>query len=408
VPAEAGATLLPSGTASVIAFDDGKPLHDRTVVFSNVAGSILATTKTGKDGSASGPMVPGGMITVAHGTSVNHLVTVTSVVPGDRILIGEEEDEGGVGQVMCRLAITVPGAHPKAARLVVTAGVNDAEVGDPSKPVTVAVMKRFVVDGKVRALARALDAKGGVVAFSQAFAEGCATADAGTIATRLPAWSTDLRTFVIQPKGGEQGTIEGALVLVPTGSDGVSLGRHESLLGADTKLEFSAPRPLGTRAHLKLTVKFEDGRDRASLEERYTDLAEHTTLDLGARLLPRIRDAIVDGQGGPRPNIRWTATGPLASADAIVVRFAWPITAEHVWTVLAPPDVPPRIVVPELPEELATWRPDSRSIVPSVGAIDASFWGGYADVKKKGLASIEDPPEGDVVIRSSMTGSLEF
>jgi hypothetical protein len=156
-------------------------------------------------------------------------------------------------------------------------------------------------------------------------------------------------------------------------------------------------------------VTYEDGRDHAAIEERRADLAEQTTVVLGDRLLPRIRDAIVDGQGTPRPSVRWTSARSLASADAIVARLAWPLSREHVWTILAPPDSVARLVVPALPDELAGWRPDKRPISVAVGAVETSFWSGYPDVKKQGLASLEDPPAADVVtIRSSATGELDL
>jgi hypothetical protein len=155
-------------------------------------------------------------------------------------------------------------------------------------------------------------------------------------------------------------------------------------------------------------VKYEDGHDHAELEELRDELPENTKVVLADRLLPRVRDAIVDGQGTPRPSIRWSATRSLASADAIVARLVWPASREHVWTIVAPPDAPARLVVPALPDDLAKWRPDARPITPAVGVVETSFWDGYADVKKKGLESLEAPPAGAVTIRSSVTGELEL
>jgi hypothetical protein len=160
---------------------------------------------------------------------------------------------------------------------------------------------------------------------------------------------------------------------------------------------------------MKIEVSFEDGHDHAEIEEERRELAEKTTIALDDRLLPRIRDAVVDGQGSARPSVRWTATRPLATADVIVARFAWPATREHVWTIVAPPDSPPRLVVPALPDAMAEWRPDARPITVAVGAVETSFWNGYADVKKNGLESMEAPPTAEVVtVRSSTTGELEL
>lgn len=401
----------PTGTITVAAFDDGSPARDRIVVFSDEAGGLLATAKTKADGTASGPMTARGMVTIALGTSVRHLVTITAVVPGDRLVFGEEEEDEGTAGVACRIAVTAPSVVANAAKHVVSVGVNDTPLGDPKKPVTVAVLKRFVVGGKVRTLARALDAEGKLLAYSHAFVEGCAQADggAGSLDVRLPAWSTDLRTFTVEASGGPHGTLEGSITLVPPGADGFALGSREAPIDGEATLVFLAPRPLGTRGRTKLEVKYEDGRDHAEIDERRDDIAETSKIALGERLLPRIRDAVVEGQGSARPSIRWTASSSLAQADAIVARLAWPASREHVWTIVAPPDAPPRLAVPELPDELGAWRPDHRVITPAVGVVDASFWNGYADVKRKGLESLEQPPAADVVIiRSSATGELDL
>jgi hypothetical protein len=402
----------PSGTATVVVYDDGNPAPNRPVVFSDESGAVLASTKTARDGSASGPMTARGMITAANSTSTGHLVTITGVAPGERIVVGEQADEGGAGAMVCTAALSIATLFPKAARHVVSVGVNDAPLAGAKTPVALAVLERFIVDGKFRALARALDESGRPLAYAHVLVEGCARADggpAGTVTATMPAWSTDFRTFTVVASGGDHGTLEGSIVLVPPGADGFALGQREAPLAGEAKLEFLAPRPLGTRAKTKLEVTYEDGRDHAAIEERRADLAEQTTVVLGDRLLPRIRDAIVDGQGTPRPSVRWTSARSLASADAIVARLAWPLSREHVWTILAPPDSVARRVVPALPDELAGWRPDKRPISVAVGAVETSFWSGYPDVKKQGLASLEDPPAADVVtIRSSATGELDL
>jgi hypothetical protein len=410
-PSVSARPVLPNGTATVVAYDDGSPAADRVVVFSDESGAVLATTKTAKDGSASGPMSARGMVTVAHGTSVRHLITVMAVVPGDRLVVGEEEEEEGSAHVACRVSLSIPSVVPNAARHVVSVGVNDVAAADAKTPVPLAVLNRFVVDGKVRALARALDENGKTLAYSHALVEGCGRGDGGvkTIDVRLPAWNKDFRTFTIEASGAEHATLEAEMTLMPPGADAFALGKSEAPLGGEAKVEILAPRALGTRGTMKIEVEYEDGHDHCEIEERREALPEKTKIVLSERMLPRVRDAIVDGQGTPRPSIRWTAAGSLASADAIVARLAWPASREHVWTIIAPPDSPARIVVPALPDELAAWRPDQRPITPAVGAVDASFWNGYADAKKKGIESLEAPPAADVVtIRSSVTGELDF
>lgn len=402
---------LPWGTATVVVFDDGNPASDRAVIFGDAAGAVLSSTKTAKDGSASGPMTPHGMVTVANSANDGHLMTVMAVEPGERIVIGEQEDEGAATERVCSAAISIASAYPNATRYGISVGVNEVPPAGPGTPVALAVLKRFVVDGKVRAVAFARDDSGRVLAYTQALLDGCVRTDAGPgkIAATLPAWSTDFRKLTIQASSQEHGTVEAAIKLVPPGADAFSLGTREAPLPGSVSLELLAPRPLGTRGKMKIEMTYEDGHDHAEIEEERADIPEKTTFALGERLLPRIRDAVVDGQGSARPSVRWSAARSLASADALVARFAWPATREHVWTIVAPPDSPSRLVVPALPDSMAEWRPDQRPITIAVGAVETSFWNGYPDVKKMGLESIEQPPKADVVtVRSSITGDLEL
>lgn len=402
---------LPTGTATVVVFDDGNPAADRAVIFSDASGGVLSSTKTAKDGSASGPMTPHGMVTVANTANDGHLMTVMSVEPGERIVIGEQEDEGAATERVCSAAISIPSLYPNATKYGISVGVNEVPPAGPNAPVALAVLKRFVVDGKVRAVAFARDDSGRLLAYAHTLLEGCTRTDAGPgkITATLPAWSTDFRKLTIEASSAEHGTVEASIKLVPPGADAFALGTREAPLAGGAKLELLAPRPLGTRGKMKIEVSFEDGRDHAEIEEERADIPEKTNIALDDRMLPRIRDAIVDGQGSPRPSVRWSATRSLASADVIVARFAWPTTREHVWTIVAPPDSPPRLVVPALPDAMAEWRPDKRPITVGVGVVETSFWNGYADVKKKGLESMEAPPAADVVtVRSSTTGDLEL
>jgi hypothetical protein len=388
-PPEAG------GTATVHVYDDGSPVPDRWVVFHDPAGAILASVKTGDDGAASGPVVHGSMVTVAHGTSIEHLVTVTGVEPNDKLVVGEEEDEGGPETTECNARIALPPKPPKAARYVATLGVGATEL-DPAKPVVLPVLKRYLVDGKFAVLAQALDANGASVAFAHGWFGGSCS-DGGTVDVHLAEWSTKYKTIPLElTGGGPPANVKSEVAILGAGKD--------RIYASPT---FTIPEPLaGSRAEYKVTLSH-GGRDRSVLEEGHKSLPERLVVDLASRLLPRVTDAVVEGHA-PRPTVRWKVAS-ASQADVVVVRLTWPATGEHVWTLLVAPNAEPRVAVPALPDALAAWRPDRRPITSAVALVESSSLDGFADVKKKGLDALEEGSEDeDSVLRWSSTGDLDF
>lgn len=404
---------LPKPRATVAVYDDGRPAADRWVVFHDAAGNVTSTARTDKDGKVSGTVTSGSMVTVGYGTSIRHLVTVMGVEPNDAIVIGEEEDEGGADTSICRTAVSLPGKRANAARYEVALGVGPAEA-DPAKPLRLSVVERFVRDGRFQVLAEAFDTAGEPLAFSHAWGTGCSKDAGAAVEVRLPPWSEDYRPFVVSVSPSEAGAgaakVEARMSIDLGGpGDRFDRGRKEADLRGPTTLHFLVPRPLGTRAKLKATFAYEGSPDRSVLEDRRRDMPEDVTLDPAEALLPRVSDAVVDGAGGARPSVRWRIAREHAKADAVVARLTWPKTGEHAWTIVAPPDAPPRIALPALPDELAAWRPDAQPITASVALLDASFLDGFADVKKKGLAALEDPPDAErTLLRYSVTGDLDF
>src|SRR5689334_16015976 len=80
--------------ATIIVYDDGKSAPGRRVIFHATDGGILDSVETGADGRASGPVVEGGLVTVAFGTSTQHLISIAGVAANEEVLVGEPEDEG--------------------------------------------------------------------------------------------------------------------------------------------------------------------------------------------------------------------------------------------------------------------------------------------------------------------------
>jgi hypothetical protein len=411
----------PVGPVTVGVYDEGAPLANRWVVFHDGSGSVLSRTMSGRDGRASGAVPAGGAVTVAHGESLRHLVTFLDVEPGDEITIGEKDEEETVAEVVGQVQVRIPGPLPGAGRYVVSLGVGDTAVV-PGQPVTLSVLRRFLgPDGKFRVLAEALADDGAPLAYAFEWAtwDDAKTKANGTVEASLRAWRRDWRTFDLAVTGAPPGarTVEGKLSIFSKDEDRFDRSpRRAELDGGAASLGFPVPPPLGAEAQTRLEVAFGDAPDRLVLLRRDESLASTTRLDLGTALLPRVSAAALESTDSPaRPAIRFTTAGAgSTAADAVVVRASWPATREHVWTVVMPPPrdrAAVRVQLPALPPELASWQPDGRPATVGAAVVEASFYEGYADVKKKGILLVTEPPEderGHSLLRYAVTGDLTF
>jgi hypothetical protein len=385
----------------------------RWVVFHDVTGAVTSAVHTGKEGKATAPVSPHGLVTVAQGTSIQSLVTVASVEPDDAITVGEEEDEGGPDEALCSARVSLPGRHPNAARYAVELGVGAAEIL-PDTPLRMSIVSRFVERGRFQVLAEAIDDAGSPMAYSHAWFDGCAN-DGGRASpeARLPAWKTDFRPLVVEVSGGGDAaaTLTGTMSIELGGpGDRFVRGSQRARLAEPTTLRFVVPPTLDSKAKLTLTIAGEETGDRFVLEEERASMPEKVAIDLRQHRLPRVSDVVVEEATRARPSIRWRIEGAGATkADVVVVQVSWPATGEHVWTFLLPPDAPQELTLPALPDELASWRPDGRPLTASVALVDASYVDGFSEMKRKGLAALEDPPEVDrVFLRYSVSGALDF
>lgn len=384
------------GIAHVTVYDDGNPAADRWVVFHDAAGAVTAKAKTDKDGKASGGVANGGMVTVVVGDSVFHLFTVMGVMANDEIVAGDLEKEGGEAKTACTALVTIPEKVPGAVKHVVDLGTGVTEISEAGRALPIGVRERFLVAGKFRVLAEALDDKGNPLAWTHAWIAGCPN-DGGVVAAPLPAWSKKYKSFTFDVQNA-RGPLSGDFSLLTKAEDRFARGHREG-----TPLVFLAPEPLGSDASYKLSMA------RCTLRETREDLAEKTTIDARDRFLAPVSDVLVGDETTARPNVRWRVDDGGPKPDAVVVRLAWPKTREHVWTIALAPDAPRRIVVPQLPEELATWRPNGSALTAAVATIEASFYDGFRDVAKKGLGLLEEPPEADVVsARWCGAGEIDF
>jgi hypothetical protein len=418
-PASSSSSSPPTGKlgrVTVGIYDDGAPMKDRWVVFHESDGRVVSSVKSGADGKASGEVHESGMVTVLYGTSVRHLMTITHVEPGDELVVGEKDnDEAEAGETVANAKVTLPGPHPKAAKYAMTLGVGTTEVGDPKNAYAMPVLKRFLIEKKkFPVLGLAFDAQGEPAAY--AFAWGALDSEpkeggAPPVDTnvRLPAWSTEWRehSFVVSnaPKNFTQGK---ATLAIVSGEDRFDRGQREFPPAAGAKPKFLVPKPLGETAIYRVELQSESG-DRAVVSKRVKTIPAETSLDLQKELLPSVTNVITHSPSNGRPSLKWTVKGDAAVADATVLQVAWPETREHVWTIILPPKTKTTFELPTLPDALKEWRPDNRPVRGAVALIEASEFESYADVRKKGIHLMGEPPEDDdSLVRFSSTGEIVF
>lgn len=407
--------------ALVTVFDDGTPYPDRWVVFHDADGNVVTVAQSDRAGKVSAAIPDGGMVTVAYGSSVQHLRTIVGVRPGDSVVVGEAEDEGHGSTTVVRARVRLPGPRADATRYTLSAGVAETDVPSPSEPLTLSILDRFIADGgkptdagpskpRFRLLAEALAANRDPIAFTFAWGEAPLTG-AGEVDVTLPAWSTRYRPFttlLVNPPPGLS-SVRGELGIVTSASNRFIRPGRAAPIGAETALRFQVPEPLGDDIALRLELAW-SGSDKGVIARRQHAEAL-TRVNLAIELLPRVSSAMVSPSKDPaRPIVRWTVADGAAPADATVVRLKWPASGEHEWTIVLPPNHRDPVRLPALPPILATWRPDSRPMVPAVAVVESSVYESYDEVRAKGIDmaadGIEDDEDGWV--RWSSTGDIAF
>jgi hypothetical protein len=409
---------------TVVVYDEGAPVSERWVVFHDRDGNVVSRIESGPDGKASAPVPPGGMITVAHGESLQHLVSFLDVEPGDEIVVGDTGKSSPVPHQLGAARLLLPGPYAAAARYEVSLGVGQTDV-DPTTPTSLPVLERFLADdGNFKTVAEALADDGQPLAYAFAWgswtAAGTTTADA-TTDVPLGPWKKDFRSFEIAlgdpPEGAS--SVEGRLSIFSKDDDRFDRPLRRASLGEAreeaTALVFGVPPQLGSEALYRLDVTCADSPDKLVLVQRREQLEPRVAVDLGRALLPRVSDVVADvTSASARPTIRWSVAGDpkrRGEADAIIVRASWPETREHVWTLVMPPTTDPTIRLPALPPELSSWQPDGRPLTAAAALVEASFYDGYRSVRHKGIERLGKLPkrkDGETRIRYSVSGALDL
>jgi hypothetical protein len=401
---------------TVVVQDLGLPVPERWVVFHDHDGNVLARARSDHDGKARAAIPAGGMVTIARDDGVQHLTTFLDVQPGDALVVDESSEEEGTPRVVGAARIKLPGRYPGARIHVVSMGVGKTIV-DPALSSTPPVLERFLVEGRrFRVLAEAVGDANEPLAYAFAWVEWDAekTAVHATVDVELDAWRTDWRTFTLVPGPlPEEATeVRGRLAVLGREEDRFESPPRQRAVadGGVGALTFPVPPPLGAAVEYRIEASLGAGaaRRRRVLVGRTDALPEASTLDLRAGA--QIASAAVDRASPPaRPALRWAVTGDGARADALLLRATW--GRRHEWTVAMPFGTHSPVRLPELPPELADWAPGAEPVTVAAAVIDASFYDGYADVRRKGIRLVRHPPVAErsaTLLRASVTGDLPF
>jgi hypothetical protein len=372
-----------------------------SVVFHGSDGRVIAYELTDETGVASAVVSTGSMITVAYvDNGENTLRTVAGVEPGDTIHFT-------VGYVPVSQA---------------PVGTVTATVPSPAPEGTAAY--RF--DPRCGG-AQSVPASTG--SFSRAINESCLDDD-GTIDVVIAAGTTSGSTYYAVDEdllvvAGETtdatfgGWVAASVVDVqitdlPAGQqlnwsmsyahdswdrDFLGLSFDPFIDGYDASSTWHLPGDFLDTVRHRIDLRVDDTR-RTTADQRFAGVPTSPATFAAADLfLPRMASFTVSATDTVRPEIRWTAESPITNdvADAAEASVYW---TGGSWTILHPVDASQPIVLPVLPDDLASYRPPTDLSVHagSVNLTEADFLDGYDGLRVWNF----DEPDAYLIRASSM------
>jgi hypothetical protein len=392
-------------TATLTVFADGTPIPNIDVVWSNPDGTVLAEDVTGADGSASHDVVSGSAVTLAvtigapglrfagrsltGGGPQRFAATWLAIEPGDELVWNFGS---APGSPLTDLDVTLPGAQTDADRYRVAVGCVATEFADPEAEIggtipDLCLGSDDLID--VVALAYDDDAGGAVVGYT--YDTDVAVDD--TTSVVLGAWQTALTAHTITltdapadiPGAGFEGhfRVDGLDYLGVSGGGGragdtiTMVGGHlgGGIVESSQRVIFM---PRGTEKApegLSIIIAGDAGAPASS------------THDL-SQLLPTIIDASIANAAG-QLELGWTSAGSFAGADGALMLASWSDSADgslHQRFVMAPPGASNPVLLPELPEALAGFRPSATASfeLPTLIFVEADFFDGYDVFRERG------------------------
>jgi hypothetical protein len=379
----AGGVAGPGGEVTVAVTSGGLGVAGMDVVVHDATGRAIDRVVTNELGEVVRLVPPHAMVTVARPgfeAGSRELLTVRDVEAGDRIAIDLSEPSA---PSRMPIAVTLPGAFlgsdgASPAFYTISTGCDYVFVHDLTTldhEITTCGSDRFNV------LAHAVGADGEIVAFT--VVEGL-EAKAGS-AVQLGAWRTDFRMIEVRVPALPEGT------QVSLGLDPLVSGAIGAWSPGPFPAMLRVPNIAGDLL-VSLTM-FSGDRSGAQLQRV---VASAPVIEVG-ELLPAVRDVTLDATVAARPSLAFTIGGDVKSADGVCAAIYWNTeSARNRWMLFGRPQEG-RVEIPELPEELADYRPGEVTL-GGINLFDRDSITQYSALR-------EDPSE---VLSSSETGQASW
>lgn len=388
-----GATPSPSPTPSTVtvtvsAYADAQPVAGAYIVRHAADGSVLATVQTSSSGTLTvdaAPMITAGWIE-GNGYILETWVGVES---GDSLSFGGRLDRSPAGTLT---ASWTNGGFPEATRYVVNAGlgcrsnVTAPVAGAPPAMDTVVSLSELCrqADDKFNLLAMAVDSTGQALAFA-------AVPDLAANATQqIPPWSTAFSSMDVTVSNRDPASPGvSARVTIRAGGSDYDQFNTTAISGTGETVAFRHVPPQAVQADsYRVTagqgvpIPGGPGRGNGVTKVRPSFLGTET-IDLSTAL-PQFTAFTVNTSNMATPSFAWSSSASLAPADYLLMLVFVAGSEFREWTVFAPSSQSSPFAYPELPEDLAAWRPQFGSgdfVQFYVEAEDYSRLSGYPSAK---------------------------
>lgn len=404
-----------AGTATItVQAGAANPIGGVDVVWFDSAGAVLDHEATNITGKASHEILPGSAVTLAiMAGPTRFTVTYLDIKPGDDLVW---DFGGGGGGAVSDLEIDLPGTFAGATRYEINWGCGSANTNNPNTTITGNAIQASCLgsDNNIDGVAVAYQ---GDTPVAYDHVTGVAVSSGGTTTMTFDAWQTATDPLDV------------TLTNLPADVMGAGLDTNIRIDG----LDFPGPSGGGAVSNGSVTINTGYYQGFPSDPVQYTAflgrgtvqnpegisivLAQRTgkpaavTHDL-SNLLPTVTN-VAAATASDQLELSWTASGSLASADGILLLTSWTDSATNYTSyVMAPPGSSSPLLVPKLPEDLASFRPTGTAVfqTPTFIVTEADFVNGYDEYRPDGWRIFGDAngwfPAGDGFIRAHLGGQL--
>lgn len=402
--------------AEVVVLDGDAPVAGAPVVFHDAAGHVTGLVATDERGVAAHPLEPGGLITVAHpakitlATSRLQLITHVGARPGERLTVeipdaGAAYQPGDPGPVVGSIDLEIP-PMGGAGFFVVHLGCADVMIEELEAAVDVPE-RCLGADGRVSLTVEAFTPPDLPAPLGTTFAAGVELSSR----VALPAWAETAPVDVAIAATPDRATEASATLVMLAGGLAFEPVMFDSAPLAGEPVTLSPGVFPGFADAIDLEVRLFGAGAVTEWLRLDAPLESVVSVSEGA-LLPMIGGVAVDPGAD---SLSWQPTGDTGFADATLLslrseRAEGAVRRTRRWLVVAPPGIPSPFALPELPAELADWRPlpGDEYLEPGVVTFDVSWIAGYDAFLADHGAGFLDEPCVPAVSEARMTWSGAF